>query len=154
MTIKKTQVISPGNIETKEGEEIFVRFSYGLNDKKDFKILTERNDRYIFVAFVVKEGKPLYVFGDTRRHDELEQAIIEDIGTLDKCIYGQLWLEGLKANILTFKSPLGLNDNESKKRLLSFLNSINHELLRKIVKINDNVNTYEYGNTTKTLRKY
>lgn len=152
MTLKKVQIKSLGSIETKEGWEIFVRFSYGLKDKKDFESLTERNDQYIFVAFVVKEGLPLYVFGDARRHEELEKAIADDIGTSDKCIYGQLWFRGSEtASVLTFKSSLGENDNESKNYLLGFLGSINNELLCKRVAINDSENTYTYNKTTRNL---
>ncbi|MBF8250100.1 MAG: hypothetical protein HW400_701 [Candidatus Levybacteria bacterium] len=155
MTLKTIQVISPGSIETREGEGISVHFSYGLDDKKDFEILTKNNDRYIFTAFVIKAGQPLYVFGDARRHEELEKAIIADIGALDKCIHGQLWFRGSETAIaLTFKSALGRSNGESEKNLLAFLNSINQELLGDRVRINDLENIYDYRKSDKTLRNF
>jgi hypothetical protein len=152
MTLKEIIVTSPGSVEAEVGEKIPVHFSYGLSDKKDFKVLTERNNQYIFTAFVVKDSRSLYVFGDARRHEELEKAIVEDIGALDRCIYGQLWLLDSKAKSLTFKSPLGKNDRENKDYLLNFLDSIDSEFLGERISINDNENIYEYKKITKNLK--
>jgi hypothetical protein len=130
---------------------VFVHFSYGLENRGDFEALTKGNEYYIFAAFVVKDGRQLCVFGNTRRHRELEKAIVDDIGVVDKCIYGQLWLKGPKAKSLAFISPLGENDHESKENLLLCLGSIRDDLLDKDMIVKDNKNKYFYDNRAKSL---
>lgn len=152
MTLKESQVIN-ADAKTKPGEKIFINFSYGLKNKEDFSALIKENEYYIFTAFVIKDQRPLCVFGSTRRHRELEEAIINDIGTLDNVVYGQLWLKDLRAKSLIFNFPLGNNDDENEKRLLFCLGSISEELLEKSMIVKDNKNKFSYSKENKLLVK-
>ena len=152
MTLKESQIIDPETGIT-ASEKMFVRFSYGLKSREDFEALKKHNKYYFIVAFIVKDGKPLCAFGDARRHRDLEKAIIDDIGVVDRIDYGQLWImeAGATAKSLWFISPLGKDDRESEESLLFCLGSIRDELLDKDMIVKDNKNKYYYDNKTKNL---
>lgn len=157
MSIKEIQVTSPGSIVAEQGSVMSVRFTYELQDKCDLETLTQNNPDYIFLVFVIKDEQIKYVFGDARRHDELKQAVTNDIQEkeTDKYIYGQLWFAGNhRIRRLTLSGFPGNNDEENSRYLSGFFQHINRDFLDQNVTIAWSMeNQYYYNNSSKTLSK-
>lgn len=168
MALKKVDVVSPGSVESGEGELIPVYFGYDLKKSEDFEFLLKNSPEYILCAIFRKNNQTLCMFGKARRHQELEQAIINDQGKIDDYSYGQnergktdnydygqLTHSDTKIiSNLHLNHPPGKSDKENERELLSFFKLINSDFLDECVIVRwNNKNRYLYKSDTETLEQ-
>lgn len=127
MTTKERMVEAVGTA----GVMIPIRLGYEPFGKEDMDFLTAKKPPYIFMAIINQGGNIKVVLGDARRHQELRQAIIKDIGMVDSYEYGQVVLkDGLLRRItLHHTDSTDISDIEAEEKLLSIVGVFSQELL-------------------------
>jgi hypothetical protein len=126
MSVKETMVTS-----LKTGDLMPVRFGYGPFEKKDVDFISAKNPPYLFMAIIEQGREKRIVLGDTKRHQEFGQAIMEDIGRLDSWVYGQVLMkDGLVKRVdLHHTDGSHIDDKQTERTILSIFNAFSVECL-------------------------
>lgn len=118
--------------------------TYYLN-KPDFLELRTENPDYISIGIAEQNGTLRFFFADTVRHSQLEYAIDQEIGDVDKLAYGQVFFSG--RGLLTrlfLKTRIWGNDKQMKQILVAFFAHIDPDLIGRTVTLDIPEGDYRY----------